>query len=264
MYFIPQNTTLTFATAELCGIRELIKGHATAAPQVQSRAHSSLRLIWQTHGCPPSPSSTTTNNSNMDTVGTCMMAETFTKLDGVAMSALLITRCNYSKSIVIKQHLTKHLICMACSCNLNELAKNKARIIDALKVPHTLLRSQPEVKTLNSQPPGLQWSGTATLAPPWQSPPIHTLGVLQVRKFSPEDLTNPHDNFHAKMVDQAVQLPDGPGPPLAKHDLWASHNNGFHSPHLHHLLLIELSGCLQPLAPVQQYGTAVQEPTLEV
>ena len=141
----------------------------------------------------------------MDTVGTCMMAETFTKQDGVAMSALLITRCNYSKSIVIKQHLIKHLICMACSCNLNELAKNKARIIDALKVPHTLLRSQPEVKTLNIHPPGLQWSGTATLAPAWQSPPIHILGVLQVRKFSPEDLTNPHDNFHAKMVDQAVQ-----------------------------------------------------------
>ena len=147
-----------------------------------------------------------------------MMAESFTKLDGVAMSALLITRCNYSKSIVIKQHLTKHLICMACSCNLNELAKNKARIIDALKVPHTLLRSQPEVKTLNSHPPGLQWSSTATLAPPWQSHPIHTLGVLQVRKFSLEDLSNHNDNFHAKMVDQAV--------PAHLHPLHGHHKQG--------------------------------------
>ena len=152
MYFIPQNTTLTFATDQLCGIRKLIKGNATATPQIQTRAHNSLR--WQTHGCPPSPSSTTTNNSNMDKVGTCIMAESFTKLDSVAMSALMITRCNYSESIVIKQNLIKHLICMACSCNLNEFAKKKARIIDALKVPHTLLRSQPEVKTLNSHPPG--------------------------------------------------------------------------------------------------------------
>ena len=52
----PHNTTPTFSNAELCGVRELIKGHAriTAAPQVpdkpctpahcpMSRAHSSLR-----------------------------------------------------------------------------------------------------------------------------------------------------------------------------------------------------------------------------
>ena len=94
------------------------------------------------------------------------MAESFTKLDGVAISALMITRCNYSESIVIKQNIIKHLICMACSCNLNELAKNKARTIDALKVPHTLLRSQPEVKTLNIPAQVLQWSCTATMPPP--------------------------------------------------------------------------------------------------
>ena len=41
----PHNTTPTFSNAELCGVRELIKGHAriTNAPQVPSRAHSSLR-----------------------------------------------------------------------------------------------------------------------------------------------------------------------------------------------------------------------------
>ena len=51
--------------------------------------------------------------------------------------------------------------------------------------------------------------------PPWQSPPLHLLGVLQVRKFSPEDLTNPPVNFNGNLAEHAVPQPEEPDYPPA-------------------------------------------------
>ena len=79
------------------------------------------------------------------------------------------------------------------------------------------------------------WGKTLeSCAPSWQSPPFNILGVLKVNTKLSTLKIDSHD-FHAKMVDQAVQLPDG-----------------FHSPNLHHLFMLELHGLLQALAPVQQ------------
>ena len=139
----------------------------------------------------------------------CLLERTDTQLCQWQCSALLMvdlcwpthacgayTRWEYSKNTLFKPQLTTQLICMACSkwrlvtlrtvsphnttptfsntehCNVNELVKDQARIIAALQVPDTLLRSQQEVNTMNIPAPVLQsndltyqiWFCTATLS----------------------------------------------------------------------------------------------------
>ena len=166
--------------------------------------------------------------SNIDTVGTFKMAKTLAKQDSVAMLNVILlivdlcwptqaygayTRLDNSKNTLFKpQLIIQQLIDMQQvtlrtvsphnttptfsnteHCNVNEFVKDQARIIAALQVPDTLLRSQQEVNTMNIPAPVSQsndltyqiWSCTATLGQ-----------NSQVGRFSPELLTDPPDNLH--------------------------------------------------------------------